>query len=192
MPKAEVSWKRVTDDGQKLQVYAQRVSRDWRFFVREKRFDQWAPVPEPPLEDWLLLLDQSGLLALCRPAGTAGERLSNRSLVAIRAADGTQHLAIFRSLLVQEDGSLLAWAKTLPGKATALVATGRERVTNRIVPHPAIFLPASTQTGTPASLFLPAGAMSKLVRLDVAELPDGLKVGTPLDRGSNYERLACD
>jgi len=57
MPKAEISWKRVTEEGVKLQVYAQRVSRDWRFFVREKRFDQWQPVPEPPLEDWLLLLD---------------------------------------------------------------------------------------------------------------------------------------
>lgn len=57
MPKAEISWKRVTDEGVKLQVYAQRVSRDWRFFVREKRFDQWQPVPEPPLEDCLLLLD---------------------------------------------------------------------------------------------------------------------------------------
>jgi len=57
MPKAEISWKRVTDDGQKLQVYVQRVSRDWRFFAREKRFDQWQPVPEPPLEDWLMLLD---------------------------------------------------------------------------------------------------------------------------------------
>jgi hypothetical protein len=57
MPKAEISWKRVTEDGQKLQVYAQRVSRDWRFFHREKRFDQWQPVPEPPLEDWMLLLD---------------------------------------------------------------------------------------------------------------------------------------
>jgi hypothetical protein len=57
MPKAEISWKRVTDDGQKLQVYAQRVSRDWRFFQREKRFDQWQPVAEPPLEDWMLLLD---------------------------------------------------------------------------------------------------------------------------------------
>ena len=57
MPKAEISWKRVTEDGQKLQVYAQRVSRDWRFFQREKRFDQWQPVAEPPLEDWLLLLD---------------------------------------------------------------------------------------------------------------------------------------
>jgi len=57
MPKAEISWKRATDDGQKLQVYAQRVSRDWRFFAREKRFDQWQPVTEPPLEDWLMLLD---------------------------------------------------------------------------------------------------------------------------------------
>jgi len=57
MAKAEVSWKRVVADGGKLQVYAQRVSRDWRFFAREKRFDQWQPVPEPPLEDWLLLLD---------------------------------------------------------------------------------------------------------------------------------------
>lgn len=57
MPKAEISWKRVTADGQKLQVYARHVSRDWRFFVREKRFDTWQPVPDPVLEDWLLLLD---------------------------------------------------------------------------------------------------------------------------------------
>lgn len=57
MAKAEVSWKRVTEDGEKLQVYAQRVSRDWRFFARGRRFDQWQPIPEPPLEDWLHLLD---------------------------------------------------------------------------------------------------------------------------------------
>ena len=57
MPKAEVSWKRVTDEGVKVQVTAQRVSGDWRFSIREKRFDQWQPMPEPPLEDWLALLD---------------------------------------------------------------------------------------------------------------------------------------
>ena len=57
MAKAEISWRRVTEDGIKIQVYAQRVSRDWRFFAREKRFDQWQAVPEPPLEDWLELLD---------------------------------------------------------------------------------------------------------------------------------------
>ena len=57
MPKAEISWKRVTADGVKLQVNAQRVSREWKFSQRARRFDQWQPVPEPPLEDWLELLD---------------------------------------------------------------------------------------------------------------------------------------
>jgi hypothetical protein len=57
MPKAEISWKRVTEEGVKLQVYARHVGRDWKFFQREKRFDVWQPVAEPPLEDWLELLD---------------------------------------------------------------------------------------------------------------------------------------
>lgn len=57
MPKAEISWKRITEQGVRIQVYAQRVSRDWRFFQRERRFEQWQPVPEPPLDDWLELLD---------------------------------------------------------------------------------------------------------------------------------------
>lgn len=57
MPKAEISWKRITVDGQKLQVYAQHVGRDWRFFSRQKRYDQWQLIGEPPLEDWIELLD---------------------------------------------------------------------------------------------------------------------------------------
>jgi competence CoiA-like predicted nuclease len=57
MPKAEISWKREKDDGTSLQVYVQHVGREWRFFAREKRFDQWQAVDEPPLEDWLELLD---------------------------------------------------------------------------------------------------------------------------------------
>jgi len=57
MAKAEVSWKRTTAEGIRLQVYAQHVGRDWRFFARERRYDQWQAIPEPPLEDWLELLD---------------------------------------------------------------------------------------------------------------------------------------
>ena len=57
MPKAEISWKRVTADGVKIQVYAQHVGRDWRFFARERRYDRWQAVERPPLEDWLELLD---------------------------------------------------------------------------------------------------------------------------------------
>ncbi len=57
MAKAEISWKRTTEEGTKVQVYAQHVGRDWRFFARERRYDQWQAVVEPPLEDWLELLD---------------------------------------------------------------------------------------------------------------------------------------
>jgi hypothetical protein len=57
MAKAEISWKRVTEGGIHLQVYAQHVGRDWRFFVRERRYDLWQAVKEPPVEDWLKLLN---------------------------------------------------------------------------------------------------------------------------------------
>jgi len=57
MPKSEISWKRVNEDGTRLQVYVRRVGREWRFFAREKRFDQWQAVAEPSLEDWRELLD---------------------------------------------------------------------------------------------------------------------------------------
>jgi hypothetical protein len=57
MAKAEISWRRVTLEGVRLQVYARHVGRDWRFFARERRYDQWQAVEEPPLEDWLELLD---------------------------------------------------------------------------------------------------------------------------------------
>jgi len=57
MPKAEISWKRVTPEGLKIQVYARHVGRDWRFFARERRYDRWQAVDQPPLEDWLELLD---------------------------------------------------------------------------------------------------------------------------------------
>ena len=55
--KAEISWKGRTAEGLKREVYARRVGGEWRFFAREKRYDQWQPLEHPPLEDWLELLD---------------------------------------------------------------------------------------------------------------------------------------
>jgi len=57
MAKAEISWRRITAEGIRLQVYARHVGRDWRFFARERRYDQWQAITQPPLEDWLELLD---------------------------------------------------------------------------------------------------------------------------------------
>jgi hypothetical protein len=97
-----------------------------------------------------------------------------------------------RCLATLEDGSLYAFARLLPGTPQAINASGREKMTNRIVQHAAVFLPAAGQIDKPPSLFVAAGAMSKLTRLDAPDLPQALKVGAPLDRGANFERLRCE
>jgi len=57
MAKAEISWKRVTPEGVKLQVYVKHTGGIYRFYARQRRYDQWESVGDPPLEDWLALLD---------------------------------------------------------------------------------------------------------------------------------------
>jgi hypothetical protein len=57
MGKGEISWKGRTPEGLKREVYARRTGNQWKFYVREKRYDQWQELPDPPFEDWLELLD---------------------------------------------------------------------------------------------------------------------------------------
>lgn len=57
MAKAEIGFERTLEDGTKRDVYVAHNGGQYRFFAREKRFDQWAPVKEPPIEDWLEFLD---------------------------------------------------------------------------------------------------------------------------------------
>jgi hypothetical protein len=57
MPKGEISWKRVTEEGVRLRVYVHHVGREWLFYSRERRYDRWQSVHDPPLVDWLELLD---------------------------------------------------------------------------------------------------------------------------------------
>jgi hypothetical protein len=57
MAKAEISWRRVSEEGERIQCYAQRVGGEYVFYRRSKRFDNWERMEKPPLEDWLELLD---------------------------------------------------------------------------------------------------------------------------------------
>jgi len=57
MAKAEISWKRDDENGESVQVYAHHVGNRWLFYKRNKRFDDWEEQDEPPLEDWIELLD---------------------------------------------------------------------------------------------------------------------------------------
>jgi len=57
MAKREISWKRRTEDGEKQEVYVRHIGDQWTFFVRTGRNDQWRVLADPPLQDWLILLD---------------------------------------------------------------------------------------------------------------------------------------
>ena len=55
--KAEIGFERKLEDGTKRQVYVNHTGGNYRFYAREKRFDEWEAVKIPPLEDWMELLD---------------------------------------------------------------------------------------------------------------------------------------
>jgi len=57
MAKAEISWKRRTPEGERLEIYAHHVGDRWNFYIRERRVGEWTRMDSPPLEDWLELLD---------------------------------------------------------------------------------------------------------------------------------------
>jgi hypothetical protein len=57
MGKAEISWKTKNEEGVRREVYVHCVGNAWKFFEREKKFEDWQPLERPLLEDYLELLD---------------------------------------------------------------------------------------------------------------------------------------
>lgn len=57
MPRAEISWTRVNEEGVKTQAYARHFGNRWIFYQRVKRFDDWVENRDPSLEDLLQVLD---------------------------------------------------------------------------------------------------------------------------------------
>ena len=57
MAKGEISWTRKTDTGDRVEISVRHLGGQWTFYSRERRPEDWQVVPNPPLEDWLELLD---------------------------------------------------------------------------------------------------------------------------------------
>lgn len=57
MPAVRIEWKSRNEDGERQEVMAERVGELWSFRVRPGRHDDWQPYPDPPVEEWLELLD---------------------------------------------------------------------------------------------------------------------------------------
>jgi len=90
MPKAEISWKRVTEDGAKLQVNARRVSREWRFFQREKRFDHGNPCRN---RHWRIGWRCSTRCNGSSPVGVINRTMRSTSAAGSRAFSRSENLA---------------------------------------------------------------------------------------------------
>ncbi len=57
MSKGTVSWTKRDEDGEKFHVYAHLFGKEWSFYIRQRRYDQWQALDPVPLDDWLELLD---------------------------------------------------------------------------------------------------------------------------------------
>ena len=55
--KGDIGWKRRDEDGRRVQVNAKKVGDRWLFRIRGQRFDEWQNHINPPLDDWMELLD---------------------------------------------------------------------------------------------------------------------------------------
>lgn len=80
MPKGEIGWKRTTPDGQTIHVRVHRVGQRWEFYWRTARFERWQPLKNPPLEDWLALLDAVRRLIVRRRLAPEDERFVVRRI----------------------------------------------------------------------------------------------------------------
>ena len=70
MAKKDISWKRRTESGERQEMYVRRLAGQWIFYTRQGRYDQWRILDDPPLADWLELLDavsRRSLRQLLRP-----------------------------------------------------------------------------------------------------------------------------
>ncbi|MBG87054.1 MAG: hypothetical protein CMO80_09170 [Verrucomicrobiales bacterium] len=55
--KGEIGWRRVDEEGDRLRICAEPSGDEWRFYSQLRRNDRWEEIKNPPLEDWLELLD---------------------------------------------------------------------------------------------------------------------------------------
>lgn len=146
-------------------------------------------VAEIATDAWQVVTESAGELLLYRPPGPAGDcRLLCRTLAGVR--DGAVvRLGVVRSIVQADDGGVFAVLRLLPGPGLPMVALAHEKGSNRALRLPAIFVPAAANASMPASIVVPGGIVARLARLEIPDLPAGLRLGEAIDRGANFERL---
>lgn len=143
------------------------------------------------LENWDALDQSAGGFRLSR--SSAGERVSQNQLVALRSGDRAPFsLAVVRWLMVDNDaGGLSIGTRVLPGLPMPMAA-------RQVTLNPAdmgLFVPAFQLSGVPElqepdSLVLPIGWYQPGKRVQIyTSLTETVKLTALLEKGANYERV---
>ncbi len=145
------------------------------------------------VEDWGTLDQSSGGLRMVRPLKQPGGRLGIGQLVAVQPA-GTSGLLLGAVRWAQVVGDQLsAGIQLFPGKPWPVAVRGTGVMADKEPYRPGFLLPAVPALDVPACLVAPPGSY-KPGRILEAWSPEGsaqYKLQTVVDRGIDFERIAC-
>lgn len=145
------------------------------------------------LEDWGLLDQSSGGLRLKRSLKQSGGRLAIGQLVAVQPGE-TAGLMLGTVCWAQViDEGLAAGIQLFPGKPWPVAIRGTGLMANREPYRPGFLLPEVAALEQPQSVVLPPGSFKpeRILELWTPEGSAEVKLKTLLERGSDFERVAC-
>lgn len=148
------------------------------------------------VEDWGMIDQSSGGLRLVRPLRQSGGRLAIGQLVAVQPAGGSGLLlGAVRWAQVVGD-SLSVGIQLFPGKPLPIAVRGTGAMAAKEKYRPGFLLPPVASLELPLCAVLPPGSF-KPKRIMEAWMEEGapprrIRLGEMLDRGADYERVACE
>ncbi|MEW6163702.1 MAG: hypothetical protein AB1642_01425 [Pseudomonadota bacterium] len=146
------------------------------------------------VEDWGMLDQSNGGLRLERPLKQAGGRLGIGQLVAVQPANANGLLLGAVRWAQTTGASLVTGIQMFPGRPVPVAVRGTGVMAEREAYRPGFLLPPVEALELPACVVLPPGS-HKPGRIMEAWTPAAsqrLRLKEVIDRGADFERVACE
>lgn len=144
------------------------------------------------VEDWGTLDQSNGGLRVVRPLSQAGGRLGVGQLVAVQLVDASSLLLGAVRWAQVRDDQLIAGMQLFPGRPAAVAVRGTGVMAVKELYRPGFLLPAALER--PAGIVLPSGSYkpNRIMETWSAEGTRQFKLKELLDRGADFEYVACE
>lgn len=145
------------------------------------------------IEDWNMLDESTGGLRITRPLKQAGGRIALGQLIALQPGDVSNLLlGVVRWAQVSGD-RLLSGIQLFPGRPMAIGLRPTGVMAEREPWLPGFYLPALASLETPETLVAPPGSYkpNRIMAVWQDEGAGEVRLKELLDRGADFERIAC-